>query len=396
MENKVVIYQYEKYIKKKLKKIKEDKEISKHNKVKILEFKRYCRAQGIGSARILRYLNDLPQLAIILKKNFEKAEREDIEKVLHTIENSNYAPRTKLDFKITIKKFYKWINGGEEYPQSVKWIKTGGKNNNNKIPEELITEEEVKKMIQNAIHPRDRAIISVLWESGIRVGELLLLQLKHIAFEERLTRITVQGKTGMRRIPLIDSTPYLAEWINNHPFKDDPNAQLWIGIGTVGRNKPLEYASVRKLLMEIAKKSGTKKKVNPHNFRHSRATFLAKHFTEAQMKEYLGWVPGSDMAATYVHLSGRDVDDAVLKMRGLKPEEEKVESTLAPKKCPRCTLINKATGKFCTRCGSVLDLDTAMKMQDEIKDMDEKFSRLLQDKEIQELLLKKIVKLGIK
>jgi len=236
----------------------------------------------------------------------------------------------------------------------------------------------------------------MVWESGCRVGELLTMLIKNVAFEDNITRILVQGKTGMRRIPLIDSTPYLAEWIENHPFKDKPNAPLWVGIGNIGRNKPLDYAAFRKMLKVTAEKAGIKKKVNPHNFRHSRATLLSKNITEAQMNQYFGWVQGSDIPATYVHLSGRDVDDAILKLRGLKSsDEEKIKETLAPKKCSRCSFINKATGKFCIRCGAVLDVETALTLQDEMKKMDEKFSKLLQNRDVQKFLIKKMLQLGI-
>ncbi len=71
----------------------------------------------------------------------------------------------------------------------------------------------------------------------------------------------------------------------------------------------------------IAEKAGIKKRIHPHLFRHSRSTHLAKHLTEAQMKQYLGWVQGSDMAAIYVHLSGRDVDDALLRCTGYSQSE---------------------------------------------------------------------------
>ncbi len=390
------IHKYGKRLERKLVSIKKDKELSAHNRKTILEFQNHCIAEGIGNARVLRYLNDLPKLAKLLKKDFEKATKKDIENVLSAMEKTPLSPRTKLDFKVTVKKFYKWINGGEEYPESVRWVKTGEKRNNNKLPEDLLTEEDVKKMIQATNHPRDRAIISVLWESGCRISELINVQIKHIVFEDLVTRVMLNGKTGMRRVPLIDSTPYLAEWINNHPFKDDPEASLWVGIGSVGRDKPLEYASIRKMLTQTAKKAGIKKKVNPQNFRHSRATTLAKNLTEAQMNQYMGWVRGSDMPATYVHLSGRDVDEAILKLRGMKPKEDKIESTLAPRKCPRCGLTNKATGKFCSRCGGALDLQTAVTMQEEIKETDDKFSKLLQDEETQKFLIRKMIELGIK
>ena len=56
--------------------------------------------------------------------------------------------------------------------------------------------------------------------------------------------------------------------------------------------------------------------------RHSRASVLANYLTEAQMRQYFGWVQGSDMPRIYVHLSGRDIDKAVYKMYGMLGEEE--------------------------------------------------------------------------
>ena len=114
------------------------------------------------------------------------------------------------------------------------------------------------------------------------------------------------------------------------------------------------------------------------------------------MNQYLGWVPGSGMPAVYVHLSGRDVDDAILELRGMKPKQEaKPENTMAPKPCVRCGMSNKATGKFCSRCGAVLDVSTAVAVQDRVRDLDEKFSQLLRDKKVQEFLVKRLVDLGI-
>ena len=73
------------------------------------------------------------------------------------------------------------------------------------------------------------------------------------------------------------------------------------------------------------------------------------------MKEFFGWVQASDMASIYVHLSGRDVDNALLKVYGIRNTEEKEESQLNPKKCPRCQEINQFTNVFCNKCGLPLD-----------------------------------------
>jgi site-specific recombinase XerD len=158
----VDVYKCEKYFKRKLEKIEKDKDILPENWAKILEFKGNCVANGIRVRRALRYLDDLPKLSKLLGKPFEKATKQDMERVPQLMEASSYSLLTKIDFRVTLKKFYKWLNGDEEYPESVKWIKTTGKKNNNNLPEDLLTERKAKQMIQAVTNSRDRALIAVL------------------------------------------------------------------------------------------------------------------------------------------------------------------------------------------------------------------------------------------
>jgi len=91
------------------------------------------------------------------------------------------------------------------------------------------------------------------------------------------------------------------------------DAYLWCKVDT-RQGDPTEQISYQyirlKILDRARSKAGIDKPVNPHHFRHSRATVLANHFTEAQMCEWFGWVPGSSVPGRYVHLSGRDIDRA--------------------------------------------------------------------------------------
>ena len=54
------------------------------------------------------------------------------------------------------------------------------------------------------------------------------------------------------------------------------------------------------------------------------------------MKEYLGWVQGSDMASTYIHLSGRNMDDALLRVNGTKLDDKTELKNISVKRCPKC------------------------------------------------------------
>lgn len=99
-----------------------------------------------------------------------------------------------------------------------------------------------------------------------------------------------------------------------HPEGYNPDAHLWITFDSkTDALKPLQYAAIRTKLQRIAKKAGINKRIHPHLFRNSRCTYMANYLTEAQMNVYFGWTQGSDMPGVYVHLSGRDINDAILK-----------------------------------------------------------------------------------
>ena len=337
-----------------------------------------------GNQAFLRGTNR--KVAEWLGKDFDKATKDDLKRVVAMINTSSFTEWTKYDYKRSIKKFFRWL-GREEL---ISWLRCSDVKNR-KLPEEILTEEDIKKkMIDAARTPRDRAVISVLYESGCRAGEFLSMRIKNVSFDRYGAVIVVHGKTGYRRIRLVSSVPYLAEWMNSHPFRENPEAWLWISLNNFRR---LPYNSLRTVLRVIAEKAGVKKKVNPHAFRHARATHLANFLTEAQMKEFFGWVQDSDMASVYVHLSGRDVDRAILSLYGVETEESKKKNEiLKPKKCLRCGELNPATNRVCRRCFFPLDNNAERILEREVRRevIDAVIETLWNDREFREIFMKKV------
>jgi integrase/recombinase XerD len=298
-------------------KISASDQISERNRQLVFDFCEHRRLQGLSNLRILFYLNRFWNIARYATKRFDGMDRHDIETIVGRVQNSGFSPRTVADHLTVIKTFWKWLEGKDEiYPEKVAWIKARYSNRKIRLPEELLTNEDIDALVDAASNVRDKAFISILYDSGCRIGELLTLRIKHVRFDSSGAVVMVDGKTGQRRVRIIHSTPRLLNWIEHHPAKTDPEAFLFVSIGTKNHCKQLCYESISNMLRRTAQKAGVRKRVNPHLFRHSRATFLAKHLTEAQMKEYFGWTQASDMAAVYVHLSGRDVDSALLKLAG--------------------------------------------------------------------------------
>jgi hypothetical protein len=255
----------------------------------------------------------------------------------------------------------------------------------------LIKPEEVAKLAEVADNQRDRAFVLTHYDGGFRIGETLSMRVLNVEFDKYTAVVRVDGKTGPRRVRLTISTPALAAWLSIHPFRNDPDASVWIGIGTVGKNKPLTYAGASSMLKRLAKKAGLKKRIYTHLMRHSRATELATILTEAQMKEHFGWVPGSYMPSTYVHLSGRDVDGAILKAHGISVDEaSNSRAAITLTKCPRCSKDITSEDQFCPACGMVLDAKTAVQLEDERAKADSLMDLLMRDDEVRSLLSRKI------
>lgn len=128
-----------------------------------------------------------------------------------------------------------------------------------------------------------------------------------------------------------------------------------------------------------------------------RATHLAKHLTEAQMNEYFGWVQGSGMAQTYVHLSGRDMDSALLKLNNIQaPDEKQAGDGFMLRPCWRCDFQNPPANRFCSRCGTALDdraADDLIRQQFNLSRADSVMDRLVQDSEFREMPCRKISEL---
>lgn len=372
--------------------VKESEDISEENKKTIFEFKDYLFSEGLGVARIGRYLLDLRKLAKMLNMPFPDAGAKDIRKVVAEIEQSHLSSESKKCFKILLRKLYRFLRNvveKKEYPEEVKWISIAIPKNHKKLPEELLTEDEIQKMIRNCNNVRDKAFIACLAESGARIAEIATMKIKHISFEEYGARLNISGKTGPRKILVIWSSPYLQDWINNHPGNDNSDSFVWEGRG----KDALSYARLSHILKKVAKKAGIKKRIYCHLFRHTRATRTASIMPEQAMKAYFGWGQDSKMAGIYVHMSGKDTDESILRANGIEVKKEVAISKLIAVKCLRCKTQNGSTSRFCKTCGLPLDEKESNKILNEDVERsraDEIMNKLMEDEEVLKLIKKKL------
>jgi integrase/ribosomal protein L40E len=366
---KVDIHDYEKRLHYFLNKLNN---LDKANREDILKFVRYLSAEGISTGRIAKYIYSLINIVRILNKPLRDASKEDIVDLVSKIEtNKEWSDFTKHDHKVILRKFYKWLRNSEDYPPEVKWIKAPRKKNYEKLQGKILTLEEVEKLANVADNPRDKAFVLILFESGCRIGEFLPLKRSDITFDSFGIKFVVNGKTGTREVRIIKYQKEFKEWLEVHPLKHQDDFFVWVSLGDKNRFELMSYGNVRKLLLDLKKKAGINKPVNPHAFRHASVTYFSKYLPDSLLKKKFGWVRDTDMLAIYEHLDGKDLDEALLKLHGLKQEEIKESKQLDKKVCPRCGHENSILSQFCSKCSMPLDLKSVIELDETRRKLDE-------------------------
>lgn len=342
---------------------------SDYNKTLLKRFVLACRQEGLSKTTILNHMRTLRYIIRDLKTigyDVDLDKLDDLmfdELVLHA-EDRGLSKNGFVDnYKVVIKKFYRHLYD-DDMPKWVRNIRP--KRLPSPVqPSDILTQDELNRMLDACRHPRDKALISVLADSGMRIGALATCRIKNIEFNQYGAIIyiskTSQSKktTAAKGIPLTWSTGYLNQWLNVHPLKDDPDAPMWVGkhhgIQAIG------YSAIHALFKRIGERAGIEKPVNPHSFRHFAITnWILDGLNEQEVKHRAGWAKGSSqMLEIYANFTDQDINNRIFEKYGLKKDERHV--TL--KQCPRCSNILRPTDKFCSQCSLVLDRNTYEEMQ---------------------------------
>jgi len=217
------------------------------------------------------------------------------------------------------------------------------------VREQIIPEKDLVRLIKEATNLRDRLMIELFLELGSRRGEMANLRIKDVQFDEYSAVLTLTGKTGVRSRRVYDATPDLRAYLNNHPRKEDPFAPL---LFTVHGTKPLSYEGIYQRVKVLSQRI-LGYHVNPHRFRHTKATLDSRLFTDRELMMLNGWTK-AETVNVYSHLSMRDVDDKDLVLHGLKSKEEILRPIMQIRKCGKCKADNAPVAIYCNSCGETL------------------------------------------
>jgi integrase/recombinase XerD len=240
-----------------------------------------------------------------------------------------------------------------------------------------------------------------------RPHEILNLKIKDIVFKtasnKQYAEVLVNGKTGSRHIPLIQSIPYVKDWLSNHPSKNNSNSPLFVGLGRNSMGKQLSidglygiYKDYKekffpKLLEDTTVSNEDKEKIkglltkpfNPYIRRHSALTEKSTKLKSSTLNQHAGWTANSNMAQKYIHYFGNESSESLLEAYGIVTKNNIPIDTLNPKICPNCNEGNTQDAKFCSKCKMIMSfegyqeaLESQSKKEDELKKIQEQFNTM--------------------
>jgi integrase len=288
-------------------------------------------------------------------------------------------------------------------------------------PSDLWSQEDDLVFLKWVINKRDRCYHTMARDLSARPHEILNLKIKEIVFKaagnsKQYAEVLVNGKTGTRHIPLIQSIPYIKEWLSNHPSRNNPNSPLFVGLGRRSMGKQLTinglytvYSYYKqeffpKLLAEDSTVSNEDKEkirdllakpFNPYIRRHSALTEKSVKLKSNTLNQHAGWSMNSHMAQKYIHYFGNESSESILEAYGIVTKNNAgIDDTLNPKVCPNCNEGNTQDAMFCSKCKMIMSLEGYQEALESQKQKEDEITELKKRQERFELLIQSLIDSG--
>lgn len=240
------------------------------------------RIEGCSDKSLAYYKATIVKMIDELGKKVRCIETEDIRVYLTFYQERNQSSKVTIDnIRRILSSFFSWLEDEDYILKSpvrrIHKVKTGTN------IKEIYSDEALELMRDNCTELRDLAIIDMLASTGMRVGEMVLLNRNDIDFNER--ECIVFGKGSKERVVYFDARTkiHLQNYLKN---REDDNPALFVSLKKPHERLTIGGVEVR--LREFGRKLGLNK-VHPHKFRRTLATMaIDKGMPIEQLQQLLG------------------------------------------------------------------------------------------------------------
>jgi integrase len=351
-------------------------DIDERDREKIKQFIRdQDTNKGLKESTLINHLGNLRLTAERTEISLVDMEKEDVDDYLYFLKRDEQSSDgTIRNYKKSLRKFFRYIdrNWADD-------IKVGSPPKREVQVDNLLTDDEFIAMLNSAPNPRDKALFTMLLDTGLRIGAVGSLRIRDVDVEGRAGSVSLnQNANGLKgasgSLPLTWSKGYIGNWLDVHPERDNEDAPLFYNtsdkqIGDAEENDPsLSYYHLQRRLKQMADTAGVDTdKVNPHNLRKTAITWWIRDgFTEQEIKHRATWVKDSTMFEIYSQVTDEEMNEQILNRYGLAEDDEPSRPELD--RCSQCrTTLPSPTPRFCPGCGAAL----SQKAADEVEDLEE-------------------------
>lgn len=229
------------------------------------------RIEGRAESTILRYKDIVSRMLDFFNKPIEKITTEDLRYYLAWYKQTHNTQAVTLDgMRLCISSFFKWLYQ-EQYITYDPTLRIGKIKFEKKV-KEVITDENLELLRAFCRNERDYALIEFLYATGIRIGELVKLNISDVDFHTY--QIIVSGKGNKQRVVKMNGYAAARLRLYLESRHDDIPALF---ISNKKPYKRLEISGARCVLKRIAKRAGISQRIFPHALRTKFATDLSKH-----------------------------------------------------------------------------------------------------------------------
>ena len=241
------------------------------------------RIEGCSERTLAYYKATIEHMLSIIVVPLRQVQTDDLRSYLAEYQLRNNCSKTTIDnIRRNLSSFFSWLESEDYIIKSpirrIHKIRTGSK------VKETLSEECVERLRDSCLHIRDLAMIDLLYSTGIRVGELVNLNIGDINFEER--ECIVYGKGNKQRRVYFDAKAkvhlkrYLEERI-------DYNEALFVTLDSPFERLKISGVEIR--LRKLGQLASLDQRVHPHKFRRSMATrAIDKGMPIEQVQKLLG------------------------------------------------------------------------------------------------------------
>ncbi|NIQ17155.1 MAG: hypothetical protein GTO02_23070, partial [Candidatus Dadabacteria bacterium] len=187
--------------------------------------------------------------------------------------------------------------------------------------------------------------------------------------------ISEHGKEGTGFLEVIDSYPYVAEWLNQHPLKNNPEAFLFLNLGNLGKYEQLKPHTINKHLCNKLKTLKINKPVTCYSLKRSGVTYRRlRGDSDLQIQHTARWTSTKQLKS-YDLSQHDDTFKLELIKRGILQEKVSKNIKVLSNKCMFCDTVNGIGISICKMCKRPLD---RKKIADEIQQKNNRIDELEQ------------------